>query len=710
MAEEQIIIKVEFDADKVTKQIGDLAEETGKLRNDQVELNKAYANGEITLGELTKKTIENKTAIRDNERQMKSLTAQIEVATKDAKVYGDTLNDERARLRDMQNAYAAMSAEMRNSKEGKEFVKQIKEQSDKVKELERSMGDARRNVGNYTEAMKQAGVGVDGLTTKMKAFLANPWALLLAAIVAAFKGIVDAFKRSEDRMRELNRATAPLRGALDMLKQLADGLAKKLSGGLVKVLGKLTEGMGWLARQIDRLGKKVFNKDWGLAEAFAAAGDAVEDLTQKEQAYVDHKRRFVVTEAKLNRDIAELREKVAEKDRYTTEERLVFLAELEEKEKKLAGERRALAAENLAILEADAKRAENDADANDALAEAKAEVIRADAEYLAQQRTIAQQRVSILKEVESANNAASQSEQKNRSEEIRLQKSKLDLWLAEELERIGKANELTQEAYDIQQQYFTDLLALYEQDSVDYNNVLAQKAKYNAEYNAKVRKEAEQTAKKEIEEQKKAKKEAVGSFAAAATSAAAAFDSIADSADKGSKAQKTAAVASVVTAEVGALASQGLAMAEAIEGATSAAAATGPAAPFTLGAFIAEMVALVVSGIVGAISTIKQAKNILATGDAGYYSHGGHIPYVPGIPTTGDNMIAHVDPGEAILTPSQQRTFMDIANGRGIGFDYGALAEVMVAAVAAQPAPVMDYAEFTEFGQKVTTYNEIARI
>ena len=61
-------------------------------------------------------------------------------------------------------------------------------------------------------------------------------------------------------------------------------------------------------------------------------------------------------------------------------------------------------------------------------------------------------------------------------------------------------------------------------------------------------------------------------------------------------------------------------------------------------------------------------------------------------------------------TPQQQQNFMNLANTPSIGFDMNAFADVLVAAVAAQPAPVMDYSEFTSFQQKVSTYNEIARI
>jgi hypothetical protein len=38
------------------------------------------------------------------------------------------------------------------------------------------------------------------------------------------------------------------------------------------------------------------------------------------------------------------------------------------------------------------------------------------------------------------------------------------------------------------------------------------------------------------------------------------------------------------------------------------------------------------------------------------------------------------------------------------------MAEAMAVAVAAQPAPVMSYQEFTDFQQKVATYNELAKI
>ena len=706
MAEGKDII-IQVDAEKAIKRIEELAAETDKLRESNKSLAKAYADGDISLGEYTKALIENKTAIRDNEKQEKALAAQVNIAIKQGKQYGDTLNDERNKLRDMQQAYAAMDAAMREGKGGKEFLAQIKAQSDKVKGMEQAMGDARRNVGNYEEALKNAGVGVSGLTQKMKAFLANPWALLLAAIVAAFKGIVDAFKGSEDRMRELQKATAPLRAALDLLRQLADKLAKKLSEGLVVVMGKLTEGMGWLAKQLDKLGKKVFNKDWGLSEKFEQATEAVEKLTDAQNKYQDHQRAFVVKEAKINKELAELRDKVAQKDNYTNEERLAFLDEIAKKEEQLAKERTQLAKENLAILQQDAARSENDAEANDELARAKAEVINQEAAYYAKMKEVSAQTAAIKKQIAAEGKAEVAEEKKAIEDNSKLDKARLDAALAAGIERIGKENELTQEMYDLHVQYYDSLLALYNEDTVEYQNALAAKAKYNADYNAKVQKAAEDTAKKEAAERKKATDASIQGFSSAMQSASQAFGTIAEQAEEGSAAQKAAAMAGLVTSEAATLANEGKAIAAAVAGATEAAAATGPAAPFTLAAFIASMVASVVSGIVSAISTIKQAKSILQGADGGNFAQGG---FVPGTSYSGDKVNVHANSAEAILTPAQQRNFMELANGVGGGFDYGAFADVVVAAVAAQPAPVMDYAEFTDFQQRTATYNEIARV
>lgn len=99
------------------------------------------------------------------------------------------------------------------------------------------------------------------------------------------------------------------------------------------------------------------------------------------------------------------------------------------------------------------------------------------------------------------------------------------------------------------------------------------------------------------------------------------------------------------------LTSTAVSIASAIEGATKAAAATGPAAPFTLAAYIGEMVATVVGALAQARSLMQQSKQ------APKYATGG---VVHGAGTgTSDSVTAQVSNGESILTAKATAMFYD---------------------------------------------------
>lgn len=176
-------------------------------------------------------------------------------------------------------------------------------------------------------------------------------------------------------------------------------------------------------------------------------------------------------------------------------------------------------------------------------------------------------------------------------------------------------------------------------------------------------------------------------------------------------AAKAFGIMQIITDQAITIADTAKAITAAVAGATTAAAAGGPAAPFLLIGYIASMVGAVIGAVASVASTISQARQIMngADKDAGKYATGG---VVGGSSYTGDKLIAHVNSGEGIYTGTQANNLLqEIANNpaRG-GFDYGQMTEAMVAAVAAQPAPVMVYQELRDFEQKVSTFDELAKI
>lgn len=174
--------------------------------------------------------------------------------------------------------------------------------------------------------------------------------------------------------------------------------------------------------------------------------------------------------------------------------------------------------------------------------------------------------------------------------------------------------------------------------------------------------------------------------------------------EKASKAAKAFALMQLATDQAISISQTARAMVEAVQGATQAAAATGPLAPVMLAVYIAEMVGLVLGAVAGQVASIKQAKTILS-GDNKFESGG----IVGGTSFSGDKVVAHVNSGEMILNREQQTRLFDMANYGG-GFDYSGLATALTQAVASLPSPTLQYQEFKDFQSQVQRVTKIAEL
>lgn len=173
--------------------------------------------------------------------------------------------------------------------------------------------------------------------------------------------------------------------------------------------------------------------------------------------------------------------------------------------------------------------------------------------------------------------------------------------------------------------------------------------------------------------------------------------------EKASKAAKAFALMQLATDQAISISQTARAMVEAVQGATQAAASTGPLAPVMLAVYIAEMVGLVLGAVAGQVASIKQAKGILS----GEKFESGGI--VGGTSFSGDKVVAHVNSGEMILNREQQTRLFDMANYGG-GFDYSGLTQALTQAVASLPAPTLQYQEFKDFQNSVQRVTKIAEL
>lgn len=729
MAEEQVIISVDLQAGGIEGKLDAIVAQVASLKNEQRELNALYKAGAVDEETYIKKSKELSLQLGTLQRQQTNLTAAVQTSQKTNEDYADSLDGMRAKLNDMQKAYATLTKAQRESSEGKEFLRAIAEQDKAVKGLEQSIGDARRNVGDYEGAIKRAfpaignfsdgiekatgimealGTGgvqamkglVTGLGQATKAalkFIATPIGAVITAIVAAvallsagFKKLQEAFKKNDEAGTAMARLFASFEPIVDAISRAFDKLAQALG----EVANKIAD---WLGE---------------TNEAVKAAQNLVLATDQLEET----ERNYAVNSAKRNRDIAELRAKATQTEKYSAEERIAALNEAMELEKQNLAEQKDIAAERLRILEETAKKESDTSDETaNKIAQARAALYQAEEQYYSGTRRLLSQLNAAEKEIASEREARQQAaleeafriydEETRRVQllndglqalaNVEEERARIQLETEQELARLRKdAESYVEEEEEEDVPSVEDIVREkfgLDEEAIDYYNSLLESG---MDANERFAAMSEWSAKRSAK-----------AFASAAGSMAGAFNDMAQMLNEYGKENEKAQSASKAFALAGILASQAQSIAEGAL-AISAGIASAQSVPFPANiAAIATTVATITGLIASTATSFMQAKQLLSGADAGAFADGG---VVDGTSYTGDKLTARVNSNEVILNPKQASNVLyQMANSPiGGGFDY----EAMAAAMSAQPAPVVVYKELQDFGDSVVTYNEIAKV
>lgn len=712
---ESIVIDVELNADDLVAQTAAAVKQLADLKKEQAELNKIIKE-KGTLDDAQKKRyVEVAQGVKDLSAQVKSNTKLIEQWGREQKDAEGSVNAMRKQLKDLQTQYAALSEEERKGKAGKQIAKQAKELSDTIKDADQAVGNYKTTIGRYEEALNSAGVGIDGFKKKMTALLANPWVALFTAIAAVVHKVVDAFRSSEDRMRELQTAFAPLQGALDVVQQGFDAFAKVLSNVVVGALSGVSKAIAYVAKGLDAIGKAV-GKDWGLEKRLQEAQSVTAAITKSEQELADKRREFAETEAKRNNKISELRAKAAEKDKYTTAERIKFIEEAVKLEKANAADRVAIAKQELKLAEDNTKNTENDAAANDALTQARVNLINVTTQYNNTVRELNGQLAEMRNQQAAATATTQAATAATAADTVTLEdilKKRKEL-----RQQYGLITDEEQQAEELRL-----LEELYKSEEYNKDNQLLSEEEYQAARAAIIqryederkaaadqrqgeedeRRQQDLDAEKEAFDKKMSNIQQLGdAFGQLSSSLQGLSDMYAEDAktsEAAAKKQKAFAVGSIIASQAQSIANGAVAVSTGI--------ASASAVPFP--ANIAAIISVVatIAGVVASVaSSIKQAKQVI-NGDAGNYAYGGEVP---GRSYSGDKLTAHVNSGEYILPKATTDNLIDTINsGRlGVGIDYDAMAQAMAQAVAAQPAPVMVYREYEQFAADTQRSRNVA--
>lgn len=357
------------------------------------------------------------------------------------------------KAKDAEGSYNALSKKMSELKkafketndeaERDKLAKQIVGINDQLKEMDASIGNYQRNVGNYEGAFTKglAGItaqvqalsnplaiaknGVLALGKAFKSLIANPVGAIIMAIVAALKALKKGFDDSETASNSLKKAFSAFQPVINAINNAFTGFAKIVGNIAEKAIPALVNGLmkagDWMMTLLNKLGIVSDEKLESFRKSIEAQKEAVkttQELTDREIALTERKRKFQVDEAKAEMEVEELKSKAADKDKYTAKEREKFLNDAIAKERAINNEKLALAQEEYDIMKKRSELTDNDAATNDALAAAEANLYNTKREYYAKEKELIAQKVAAGKELSDAEKKRLEEAEELKKEEL----------------------------------------------------------------------------------------------------------------------------------------------------------------------------------------------------------------------------------------------------------------------------------------------------
>lgn len=314
----------------------------------------------------------------------------------------------------------------------------------RLKQMDASVGVYSRNVGMYQNVVDHlgdslkaigtfapgVGKGLGVVTNGFKAISATPAVAILGLLARLLDELIKGLKSSEEGLESVTAAMGVFSGIGDTIKAIVQGLA---------------EGIGWLAKQfVNLLDKLNLVNDKMKAR---------QEIAQEEIRIAKMQRDATMRNAEAERDIAELRAKAADKERYSTKERIGFLEEASKKQEEVAKRAKDAAKAEYDLIVKKNKQTKSNAEDLKAEAEAYARMVQADTNYQNQVR-------ANTKEITAARKEAAREAKEALREQTEAAKAKMEAekdYLAQELsllangttERLNKQKELREKEYEI---------------------------------------------------------------------------------------------------------------------------------------------------------------------------------------------------------------------------------------------------------------------
>ena len=503
-------------ADEIKKIISiDVTQAVSSLENIKSSSNESSQSFQ-TLGEAKKYIDKLRASLIDLDKNSKEYQDRCEeIATLQHK-YSAAVKAGSDTIKSAEGSYNALAKQMAELKkqfkatsdeaERESLAKQIVGINDQLKEMDSSIGNYQRNVGNYEAAfttgltnitdqikalnnpLETAKQGVSSLNTAFKAIIKNPIGAVIAALVAVIGALKKGFDQSEEASNKLKKGLAALEPITNAVSNIFTKLANIVGSIAEKAIPALVKGVSTAGLKIAELLNKIGIVSDEKLQSFRKTIDAQKEmvdqttgLTEREIKLQEKKRKAEVEQAKIELEISQLKAKAADKENNTAEERQKYIEAAIAKERYLNNLRLSIAEEEFSIMKERASLTDNDATANNELATSEANLYKVRKEYYDKERELTSQLIEA-KNAEATETKKANDEIVKSNKEVDEQREK-DLKTIEEINQRISDSHLTSSERDI-----NTLTKKYNEEKALLEKYNKDTTKLTAEYEANIAK------------------------------------------------------------------------------------------------------------------------------------------------------------------------------------------------------------------------------
>lgn len=387
------VLRIEVDSSQAVQAMAEYSALIEDTKKREEALKKAIKEQGDESGKLGVELAKLKSERTAYTRALAESSKEVQNNIKQQKGAEGSLKSLRAQLSNLTKQYDELSKAEREGAFGKDLQKQINDITKELKSGEEGTQRWYRNVGNYAGSLeglfgqlqnnaKQALGGFQALGIGANAAL-GPVGIAIGAVVAVIQFFNKALHSSEELSMATSEAFAFLKSGAITLQRTMQGAGKIILNIWQGISGAIGKAANWVAKL---LGKE---KEWAEYKEERLALQTELTKQQKEEDTITlEQRKINEKNADSELKIAKLRAQAADKVTYSARQRLQFIKEASDEEKRISERNYNIAKREYELAQERAKLAGNSAEENEALSQAYTKMIQQETAYFQKVREL----------------------------------------------------------------------------------------------------------------------------------------------------------------------------------------------------------------------------------------------------------------------------------------------------------------------------------